>query len=263
MKQISALVCVHNEGKRLGDCLDRLGFADEIVVVLDRCADDSEQIARRHGAVVVAGSYPLEGARKTAGIEACSGEWIFEVDADEFVPDELAAQILAAIQEAHGASHFVIPVDNYVGTRLIRYGWGGSFGTNSAARLYKKAAKHWKSERVHPGIILDGARGRCLTYPLVHLVDDDVSDMARRLVRYTELRALDLADTGKVGGLWPAAFRATRRFWKCYVTRQGYKEGAWGVLIATMAALFAFLSVLQARLILNERSSKGLGVARV
>lgn len=43
-------------------------------------------------------------------------------------------------------------------------------------------------------------------------------------------------------------FRAVRRFYKCYVTRKGYREGEWGVLIALMAALYPLVSTLRARL---------------
>ena len=47
MSKLSALVVAHNEEERLDDCLARLGFADEVVVVLDRCTDASKDIAER------------------------------------------------------------------------------------------------------------------------------------------------------------------------------------------------------------------------
>jgi len=255
MSRISALVCVRNEEQDLPHCLQRLRFADEIVVVLDRCTDGSEAIARGLADVVVAGSFPLEGPRRTAGVNACSGEWILEIDADELVSDALAAEIRRIVSPPTGAAHFLIPVDNYVGARLIRYGWGGSFGTSAVTRLFRKGAKSWDTQRVHPGVTLMGDGGGRLSNPLVHLVDEDISDMFRRLDRYTALRAQDIVDKGKPAGLWSAAFRGLRRFYKCYVSRKGYREGGWGVLIATMAGLFAFMSVLRARLILAERGA--------
>jgi glycosyltransferase involved in cell wall biosynthesis len=254
MIRISALVCARNEERRLADCLSRLGFADEIVVLLDRSNDGSGDIARRYADVVVEGAFPLEGDRRSEGVKACSGEWILEIDADELVSPELARETRRSAENAGTASHFLIPVDNYVGRRLIRYGWGGSFGTSAVVRLYRKGVKSWKGERVHPGVCLSGDSGGRLVHPIAHFVDDDISDMIRRLDRYTELRALDLIDKGRVGGLWSAAFRGVRRFWKCYVRRKGYREGGWGVLIAVMAGLFAFLSVLRARLILSDRA---------
>ena len=38
------------------------------------------------------------------------------------------------------------------------------------------------------------------------------------------------------------------RFYKCYVSRKGYKEGGFGFAVALMAALFPILSTLKARL---------------
>lgn len=259
--RLSALVCVRDEEAALADCLERLEFADEIVVVLDRCTDGSEAIARRLADVVVAGTFPLEGPRRAAGVKACSGDWILEIDADELVSDPLAEEVRRRIAGPTPAAHFLIPVDNYVGAKLIRHGWGGSFGTSAVTRLYRRGAKAWNAARVHPGVTLVGEGGGRLANPLVHLVDLDVSDMFRRLDRYTDLKAQDIVDQGKPDGLWESAFRGLRRFYKCYVSRKGYREGGWGVLIATMAGLFVFMSVLRARLILAERHA-GSGPAR-
>ena len=44
---LSALVVVHDEARQLADCLERLRFAAELVVVLDRCTDESAKIAAR------------------------------------------------------------------------------------------------------------------------------------------------------------------------------------------------------------------------
>ena len=35
MKKISVLLVVHNEEKQISDCLERLSFSDEIVVILE------------------------------------------------------------------------------------------------------------------------------------------------------------------------------------------------------------------------------------
>ena len=42
-KKLSALIVVHNEGKQLNECLKTISFADEIIVILDRCSDNSEE----------------------------------------------------------------------------------------------------------------------------------------------------------------------------------------------------------------------------
>ena len=55
MSNLSALVVAHNEEAILDDCLTRLSFADEIVLVADRCTDETVVIAKRHNAKIIEG----------------------------------------------------------------------------------------------------------------------------------------------------------------------------------------------------------------
>ena len=91
---LSALVVAHNEERQLADCLETLRFADELVVVLDNCSDGSKAIAARYTGRLIEGEWANEGARRNAGIDACAGPWILEIDADERVPAPLAAGAL-------------------------------------------------------------------------------------------------------------------------------------------------------------------------
>ena len=246
--RLSALVVARNEEARLPACLASLGFADEIVVVLDRSTDASAAIARDAGAILLEGAWTLEGERRNAGIAACTGDWILEVDADERVPPELGAEIRRVIETSTDAFHRV-RIDNYVGERLILHGWGGSFGTTLKPILFRRGAKHWRAQRVHPGLDWTGTEGaRITTHGIRHEVDRDISDMLRRLDRYSSAKAADLLDQGEIGSLGNNVRRFVSRTFKCYVARRGYKEGGWGLLIALCAGLFPLLSHLKARL---------------
>ncbi|BBK41395.1 glycosyl transferase family 2 [Allostella vacuolata] len=245
--RITALVVARNEGGQLADCLARLVFADEIVVVLDRTTDQSARIARHFGAYILEGAWEREGARRNAGIEACTGPWILEVDADERVTEELAAELRYLTAISPFAWH-EIPVDNFVGGRLIRHGWGGSFGKPAYPGLFRKGAKVWGPERVHPRLTLDAHKGPRLENPIEHLVDRNLSDMLQRLDRYTTLRAADLREKADPGTLRSNVRRVFTRFWHCYVGRRGWREGGYGLAIAICAALYPLLSYLKATL---------------
>ena len=247
MTRISALVVARNEAAQLADCLSLLSFADEIVVVLDRTTDDSPRIARRFGAFVLQGAWEREGERRNAGIEACTGPWIIEVDADERITAELAAEIRYVTAVSPFAWH-ELPVDNFIGRHLIRHGWGGSFGKPAYPGLFRKGAKVWGPERVHPRLTLDPHKGPRLANPVEHLVDRNLSDMLLRLDRYTTLRAADLRDSGDIGQLRTNLRRVVTRFWHCYVGRKGWREGGYGLMIAICAALYPLLSHLKAKL---------------
>ena len=246
--RLSALIVARNEQERLPDCLASVAFADEVVVVLDRSTDASAEIARAAGAKVIEGGWELEGERRNTGIEACSGDWILEVDADERVSADLARAIRETIATTSHAWHQV-PVDNYVGDRLIRHGWAGSFGTTSVPRLFRRGAKKWRAQRVHPGLDWTGQEGPKITQgALVHLVDRDISDMLRRLDKYSSAKAADLIASGKIGSLASNVRRFFSRGFKSYVSRRGYREGGWGVLLALCTGAFPLLSYLKARL---------------
>lgn len=247
-QRLSALVVARNEAEQLPDCLASLAFADEVVVVLDRSTDHSAAIARAAGARVLEGAWELEGERRNAGIDHCTGDWVLEVDADERVEPALAPRLRAVIaQSPHGFHR--IRIDNYVGGRLIRHGWGGSFGTTLKPVLFRRGAKRWRTQRVHPGLDWTGSEGeRIEDAALAHLVDRDISDMIRRLDRYASARATDLLESGDVGSLPGNLRRFVSRFFKCLIGRKGYKEGGWGILLAFCAGFFPLLAHLKARL---------------
>ena len=246
LKTLTALVVAHNEEDNLAACLDTLKFADEIVVVLDKCTDGSKAIAAGYTNKLIEGSWDIEGPRRHAGIDVCTGDWILEVDADERVSPELATEIVDKIQTAP-FGHFLIPYDNYVGDHLVRYGWGASWGVSATVRLYAQGAKVWGAQRIHPGVELKGER-MWLENRMVHYVDRDISDMIRRLDRYSTARANDLRASGKIGSLTNNIRRLFSRFFKCYIGRKGYREGLYGFLIALMAGLFPLLSYIKAKL---------------
>jgi len=243
--KLSALVVAHNEEAQLADCLERLKFADELVVVLDRCTDRSRDIAAGYTDQLIEGAWPLEGQRRNTGLDACSGDWIVEVDADERLTPELAGEIRDVIETAT-PGYFLIPFDNYIGDRRVRYGWGASWGVSAAPRLSSKGAKRWGDQRVHPKLELQGEK-RTLVNRMDHYVDRDISDMLRRLDSYTTARAQDLRESGHIGSFGHNVRRIFSRFWKCYVGRRGYREGHYGFLIALMAGLYPILSYLKAR----------------
>ena len=245
--RLSALVVARNEEARLPDCLSGLAFANEIVVVLDRCSDGSKAIAGKFTDRIVEGAWEREGDRRNAGIAACHGRWVFEVDADERVPGPLADEIDNLIARAD-FDIFDVPVDNFVGGRVVRHGWMAAIGTNAAPRLFRKGVKQWGPERVHPHLVVDGRQGPRLANAIVHLAADNISDLLLRLDRNTTWRARDLAERGEIGAFPDMVRKIFSRFWKCYVLRRGYREDGLGFVIALCAALYPVIAHLKARL---------------
>jgi glycosyltransferase involved in cell wall biosynthesis len=245
---LSALISVHNEESQLAECLERLKFADEIVVLLDKCTDKSKLISEKITDQIHEVACALEGDRRNAGIECCHGQWVFEIDADERVPQALAGEIRKIVKTTSFDWHEIL-VDNYIGGRLVRWGWGASFGKAAYPGLFRKGVKLWGAQRVHPSLQWSGKKGPMLSNRLEHYVDENISDMLKRLDNYSTARARDLRDAGETwGSTVNNVRRLFSRFFKCYVSRKGYREGGYGLLIALFAGLYPLVSHLKAKL---------------
>lgn len=250
MVKLSALVSIRGEEPLLGDALRRLAFCDEIVLVADRPTQRTQEIARRHGAHLVAGIFPLDSQRRTAGAEACAGDWILEIEADEQVDSALAWEIRATLQMRPEGDWFEIPVANYVAGALVERGWGGVLGSARDARLFRRGAKRWPPRRIGGGV-LSGASGGALKGALRRQVAEDVGGLVERLNRLTALAAEDRAETGHAGGY--GTVHGLGHFMVSYIGRAGWREGRLGFLIALLAGLHPVLTHLRARELLDSR----------
>lgn len=99
--RISLIIPAHNEAAFLPLCLAaatkaaaRISSGIEIVVVLNRCTDDTGEIARRHGCVIVREDAKNLSLIRNAGVAAATGEIIVTCDADSRMAPETFSEIL-------------------------------------------------------------------------------------------------------------------------------------------------------------------------
>ncbi len=244
--KLSIVIPVHNEEAHLGACLSSLKFADEVIIVLDKCTDRSKEIALQHGAKTIEGSWEIEGERRMLGINATTNPWLLEIDADERVTPELATEIRQILEQPQHAL-YRIKFDNHIGDKLVRYGWGAHVGVTSGVRLFKRDAKRYEFDRVHPRAIMTGTIGHTLTHPIIHYMDKHMGDTFKRFDNYTTRRAKDLIDKNINEPMGRNVRRFFTRFLKCFIMRKGYREGAMGFFVATLAGLYPLVSALKAK----------------
>jgi hypothetical protein len=260
--RLSALVCVQNQDAQLSACLRALSFCDEVIVVADRCTDRSQDIARRQGAKLVDGIFPLESQRKAAGLDACSGDWILELDADEVVDRALAWEIRAVLQMKPVADCYEIPIDNYVGDVLVREGWSTGLSSARGVRLYKRGMKAWRPRRIDDGQALEGATPGQLKGALRRTLGPDIGGLFERLNRLTGLAAEDLADRNQPEPRKAGVTTAVSQFLGSYVARGGWREGRLGLLVALLNAMYPLVTQMRAREVLETRETALAQAAR-
>ena len=100
-------------------------------------------------------------------------------------------------------------------------------------------------QRVHPKITLLGNKGDNLKNHLTHYYCDSIKDLIKKLDSYSSARALDLEKENKNENIFTNIRRIFSRFWKCFILRQGFKEGKIGLIIGIVAGLYPLLSYLK------------------
>ncbi len=248
---ISAVIVAHNEEKKIADCLESLDFVDEIVVVLDKCSDKTKEIVLKFGAKITEGSWNIEGERRNVGLNMAKNDWILELDADERISKELKEEILSL--DKSKPCNYIIEFKNYLGKRHVKYGWLRVLGVDKKIILcYKGNKKFHEDKEIHPTADFKGEM-RYLKNKMIHLADDDISDLIARFNRYTSWKANDLISKNKVkGGFFKFAIGIKMRFIKSFFIKKGYKEGFLGILIAILAAIYPLTSYIKAKEKLNE-----------
>ncbi len=103
--EISIVVPAYNEERFLPACLGALtssireiSAAAELIVADDGSTDRTADIARAHGARVIAAGARNIAAARNAGAAAAQGRWLLFVDADTQVDGVLLARTLAAFR---------------------------------------------------------------------------------------------------------------------------------------------------------------------
>ena len=118
---LSVALATYNEEKNLPSCLEAVrGWVGEIVVADGSSTDKTREIAQKYGArVIKTTNKPIFHINKQMAIDACHGDWILQLDADEMVEPALKKEILTIIKKAAILTLFLCPVKTFF--------WAGGF----------------------------------------------------------------------------------------------------------------------------------------
>jgi glycosyltransferase involved in cell wall biosynthesis len=235
---IGVAVIAKNEADRIRRLLESVAFAAEVVVVLDAdSADATGDICRRHGARVERRKWSGYAEQKQYALSLVGSPWVLNLDADEEVPEALAAEMTAAVARApEETAGFSMPrLSRYLG-RWIRH---GGWYPDRKVRLVRAGAARWEGDGLHERLTADGAV-QALSQPLLHHVYRNIADQVDTMNRYSTLTARHLPARG---GWFVAAglFHALGKLAECYLWKAGFRDGWPGMVIAVNSAAYVFL----------------------
>lgn len=112
MPKFSVIVPEHNSAAWMRKGLDSIrdqSFKDyELIIVCDRCCDNTAEIAREYSDKVLEVDFGRAGLTRNAGLDAATGEYILWMDDDDWYLHEFAFQMIAeAIDGINSEGHTV------------------------------------------------------------------------------------------------------------------------------------------------------------
>jgi len=240
--KISAFVITKNNEDVIGECLDSLAWADEIVVVDDFSTDSTPEICRHRGARFF--QRPFTGFRdqKRHAMSLATHDWVLELDSDERVSEAMRQGILGLREEDFsGYAGFEFP-------RLSRF-WGkwirhASFYPDRKLRLYDRRGGNWSEANIHERFVPTGEVKK-LTGDILHVQDLDLNAYLQRTARYARLSAEEYRRQGRVARWHHFTVRPVYTFLYRYLVRLGFLDGVEGFVISAMGAVGTFLKYLR------------------
>ena len=236
--KLSVAIIVRDEEARIGDCLESVRWADEIVVVDTGSGDRTLEICHKYTPHVHSAAWQGYAATKNLALALTTGDLLLSLDADERVSQELRAEIASLRQQSLDAlaDGYEIPRRNYCWGRWLKH---GGLYPDYQIRLFKRGKGRFGERRVHESVEVEGRIGYCAS-PLDHHSYQGLSEVIARLNRYSDLAAQDRAEHGPPFHGWALVARPPARFLRNYVLKQGFRDGLPGLIIAASYAYGVF-----------------------
>lgn len=241
--KISATIITSNEERNIARVIESLRCCDEILVLDSGSNDRTVEIATKLGARVVEASWHGYAAQKNIAAELASHEWILSLDADESLSEALEAEIWHIKKAGAKFDGYTMPrMAQYLGKWILHSGWY----PDRKVRLFDRRKAKWEGQFVHESVRVDGPVGH-LKSNLLHFTCNSLSEHLRSMDSYTTLAAQEIVSRGKAVGFASLLLDPPWTFFRTYILKLGFLDGAEGLAIAYMAALYNFVKYSKAR----------------
>jgi len=242
----------------------------EIIVVDMESKDSTKEIVKHLGAKIY--TFPKRGyvepARKF-GIEKARTDWVFILDADERMTEELAEELAEEIKsviisynrlKSVGISHYKIPRKNIFG-RLKWLKYGGWWPDYQIRLIKKEAFVDWPKE-IHstPKI-----KGKCgfLKNPILHYFHGDLKKMVEKTTVFEDIESDLLFKACRTVNVFTFFKKFLGELHRRLIKNLGFLDGDIGIIESTYQAFsktitHIFLYEKQVKLVEKKIKSRSL-----
>ncbi len=263
---ISILILTLNEEKNLPACLEAIAWCDDIIVLDSFSNDGTVEIAEKFGVRVYQRQFDNFAGQRNFALTDFDfrHEWVFHLDADEIITDELKSEMEIEIENAN-VDAFRVPSKMIMLGKWLRY--SGMYPAYQV-RLGRTDVLRFKQVGHGQREDMDASRVGTLKNPYFHYsFSKGFEDWFRKHNRYSTQEAIeglmilrkksidwgDLFSRGSPTRRRRAIkdisvrlpFRPLLRFFYLYILRRGFLDGRVGLTYCLLISIYEYMIVLK------------------
>jgi len=233
--KVSISIITYNEEKVIEKCLEKLYWADEIVVIDSGSTDNTVAICEKYKAKVIYNKFENFGLQKQFALNQTSNNWVLSLDADEVLSDELIVEIKAL--DFSKATGIMIPRTHVFLNKIFRY---GAESKRPILRLFNKQHGKFTDVKVHEVIQVEG-NIITLKNEMLHYTVFDISTAINKQIKYALLSGELLFEKNKKPSTLKTVFKFKFDFIRYYFFQRNFLNGYQGFVWSMFSAFCGFL----------------------
>jgi len=224
---ISVVIITKNEEKFISDAIKSALWADEVLILDSGSEDKTCEIAKKLGARVEYQEWLGFGRQKQKAVSLAKNDWVFVLDSDERITDELKNEILNELKNPKFDAYFVARLNNFWGKNIKHLGLYPDY----SIRFFNKKKAKFNDRDVHESVECECKKGYLKNH-MIHLAYESIEEFIAKQNRYSSIAAKNNKLKALFSPFWT--------FFKLYFIKLGFLEGWDGFVIAKLYSEYTF-----------------------
>ena len=236
MEKLTAIIPTFNEEENIQRAIDSVDFADEILVIDSFSTDKTLEIVAKYPRIrLIQRVFDNFSNQKNFAIQQAKYNWIFLLDADEEVTDNLKQELKNKIIKPDNFKGFYVYRNFFFRNKKINFsGWQ----RDKVIRLFKKDDNIYQG-KVHEKIQSKGEIG-FLKEKLNHYSYKNREQYKAKLLKYAKLQAEEILDKQSYVTPFHIIIKPSIRFLIHYFIKLGILDGKSGLIMSYLSAYGVF-----------------------
>ena len=240
---ISCFIIAQDEADRIANTIKSvIDIVDEVIVIDSGSTDGTQDLARQLGCKVFFNKWKGYGPQKRFGEDCAKNEWLLNLDADEYLSDQIRSEILQIFDDDNNHYNFfsmkVTPIyPNWKRPRIFS-------ASHECVRLYNKRFGRFSNSPVHDSVETNNSK---IFYFKNHVYHNSVRSFKHLIEKeesYIQLQSKTLKDKNKIFLFLRIFVEFPLAFIKYYFIRRHFTGALTGLVTSLILAYYRWKRVI-------------------